>query len=152
MPMSGGPDVGAVSPRPETVNHSKGAGTAPLQFAKDPASTGLHYKYTYVSTVTETENVDLPIVVDIEDEAGNAASGLEAGKARFDFRKPSIVTESTNKALLTKGTYLEYTFTVNKELGADPVVELIDGSNTRVSMEPGGRSGEIGRASCRERV
>jgi hypothetical protein len=94
LPMSGGPDVGAGSPRPE-MSSPKGAGTAPLQFVKDPSSTGLHYKYTYVSAGTETQDVDLPIVVDIEDEAGNAATGLEAGKARFDFGKPSIVTEST---------------------------------------------------------
>jgi N-acetylneuraminic acid mutarotase len=124
------------------MSSPNGAGTAPLQFVKDPSSTGLHYKYTYVSAGTEAQDVDLPILVDLEDEAGNAASGLEAGKARFDFGKPSLVSESVNRVSLTKGTYLEYTFTASKPLGTAPSVELVDSAGTRTGMEPGGRSGQ----------
>jgi hypothetical protein len=91
------------------------------QVLPSPAS-GVEYVYSYTLNGTEDQSA-LTVTVDLDDEAGNASTGLVAGSFVPDFVNPSLVgTPVINKAFAKAGDEVTVTFSASEPLSTDPTV------------------------------
>ncbi|MBI5528750.1 MAG: hypothetical protein HY897_20665, partial [Deltaproteobacteria bacterium] len=98
-----------------------------LTLALDPSSTGLDYVYSYTATGDESEGAPgAGVTVDIRDEAGNAATGLDAGAAVFDFSTPALKQAPViTPAVVRAGMTATVTFETNEEMkDGFPIVKV----------------------------
>ncbi|MBI5548704.1 MAG: hypothetical protein HY901_32890, partial [Deltaproteobacteria bacterium] len=85
----------------------------------------LTYRFARRVIGVEPEDSPLPVTVDLLDAAGNAANGLAAGSARFDFTLPKVLSSSEVEPLAARrGVSARVSFSVSEAVGQAPVVTM----------------------------
>ncbi|MGC4119832.1 MAG: kelch repeat-containing protein [Myxococcales bacterium] len=86
---------------------------------------GMQLTYSWKVAPTVPEGVPVAVTVELVDQAGNAAAGLAAGSARFDFTAPRLIPIGAVTPLrVARGGVVTVSLAASEALRAAPTVEM----------------------------